>query len=203
MSFGLKINDPASLNMSEDEYWRTLNIKDVQSVTFTCEILPKLWSLYENFSGSLRLLDVGTRTGAGTALIGYLHQKYSLNRIKIEISSIDIDQSYIDYAKIHYPFANFRKGDVFKEESKSYDIVLCSHVIEHVDNPQAFLSELKRVAKAYVILACPYEESNLISGHRNVLDEGFFSLTGASKVDVYRSVTWHQSQACIAIYDVR
>lgn len=203
MPFGLRLTDPTEFNFDDAHYWRTLNIFDVQSITFTCEILPTLWGLYENYEGKLSLLDVGTRTGAGTALIGYLHQTYALNRIKIETSSIDIDGTYVDYARKHYPLANFRVGDLSAVESKSHDIVLCSHVIEHVESPIEFLNDLKRVARQYVILACPYEEKALIPGHLNSIGRKFFTATGAKKVNVYKSVTWHQSPACIAIYDMR
>lgn len=203
MTFGLRIADPAEFGLNDAEYWRTLNIKDVQSITFTCEILPTIWDLYADFSGKLTLLDVGTRTGAGTAIIGYLHQLYSLNRIKIETTAVDIDATYVEYARKHYPFANFKKGDIFKIDSDSYDVVLCSHTIEHVDDPVGFLAQLKRIARQYVILACPFGEKELISGHRNRFDQSFFSETGAQALRVYRSVTWHQSLACVATYDVR
>jgi len=40
-------------------------------------------------------------------------------------------------------------------EDKQFDQVLCSHTIEHVDNPELFLSELNRVGKRVTILIPP------------------------------------------------
>jgi 2-polyprenyl-3-methyl-5-hydroxy-6-metoxy-1,4-benzoquinol methylase len=42
-------------------------------------------------------------------------------------------------------------------EDKSYDIVLCQEVLEHVSNPIAAIKELKRVAKKQLIISIPYE----------------------------------------------
>jgi len=42
--------------------------------------------------------------------------------------------------------------------NKSFDIVLCGEVLEHVLKPEEVLSELKRVAKLYVVLSVPCVE---------------------------------------------
>ncbi len=39
--------------------------------------------------------------------------------------------------------------------SKSFDIVTCFHVLEHVDNPKKTLNELREIARKYVLLAVP------------------------------------------------
>jgi ubiquinone/menaquinone biosynthesis C-methylase UbiE len=38
-------------------------------------------------------------------------------------------------------------GDKFPFEDKEFDYVICSHVLEHVDNADIFLAEVERVAK--------------------------------------------------------
>jgi SAM-dependent methyltransferase len=38
---------------------------------------------------------------------------------------------------------------------KSFDIVTCFHVLEHVDNPRKTLNDLRRLARQYVLLAVP------------------------------------------------
>ena len=38
---------------------------------------------------------------------------------------------------------------------KSFDIVTCFHVLEHVDNPKKTLSELSSISRQYVLLAVP------------------------------------------------
>lgn len=41
--------------------------------------------------------------------------------------------------------------------NKSFDIVLCQEVLEHVPNPVKAMLELKRVAKKQLIISVPYE----------------------------------------------
>lgn len=38
-------------------------------------------------------------------------------------------------------------GSILPFKDKSFDFVICSHVLEHVDEPEKFLNELQRVAK--------------------------------------------------------
>lgn len=38
---------------------------------------------------------------------------------------------------------------------KSYDVVTCFHVLEHVDNPRKTLNDLAAIARHYVVLAVP------------------------------------------------
>jgi SAM-dependent methyltransferase len=39
--------------------------------------------------------------------------------------------------------------------AKSFDVVSCFHVLEHVDNPRLILSQIADIARLYVILAVP------------------------------------------------
>jgi len=41
----------------------------------------------------------------------------------------------------------FYEGDVFPFGDQEFDYVICSHVLEHVENPDVFLKEVQRVAK--------------------------------------------------------
>ncbi|MCB9359424.1 class I SAM-dependent methyltransferase [Candidatus Woesearchaeota archaeon] len=40
-------------------------------------------------------------------------------------------------------------------KNKQFDSVLCSHTIEHVDNPEKFYRELKRVGREIIIVIPP------------------------------------------------
>ena len=54
-------------------------------------------------------------------------------------------------------------GNKLPFKNKSIDVIICRHVIEHVDNPKAFLGELQRVGKRGY-LEWPSIFSELISG---------------------------------------
>jgi 2-polyprenyl-3-methyl-5-hydroxy-6-metoxy-1,4-benzoquinol methylase len=38
---------------------------------------------------------------------------------------------------------------------KSFDVITCFHVLEHVDNPKSVLSTLAKMARSYVVIAVP------------------------------------------------
>jgi hypothetical protein len=38
---------------------------------------------------------------------------------------------------------------------KSFDVVTCFHVLEHVDNPKAVLGAIAKIAKSHVVIAVP------------------------------------------------
>jgi len=66
------------------------------------------------------------------------------------------DVTLADYEPLH---PNIKEEDVqnlsFKD--KSFDIVLCQEVLEHVPNPVQAMKELKRVAKKQLIISVPFE----------------------------------------------
>ncbi|ETW91962.1 MAG: hypothetical protein ETSY2_55150, partial [Candidatus Entotheonella gemina] len=44
---------------------------------------------------------------------------------------------------------------------QSFDVVVLSHVLEHLDNPQAFLSTLSQISKYFYIEVPDFESSHL------------------------------------------
>jgi SAM-dependent methyltransferase len=88
----------------------------------------------------------------------------------------------------------FYNGTKFPFEDNSFDYVICSHVLEHVDDVELFLKEIFRVAKRgyfeYPLL--PYDYLYNIGAHLNFLkfDGHKMYLMKKSKVDLnyYRPV---------------
>jgi SAM-dependent methyltransferase len=200
MSLGIAVGQPEDYGMSAEEYWRIRNIFDVQSMSFATEVLPVLYGLYGAGDHELTLLDVGARTGAGTGLIGYLHQPYAYSRFKIHATALDLDGRYVGYARAHFPNIEYLHADITAPDfDRTFDIVLASHTLEHVGDPDGFLAALQRLAKQHVIIACPFEEENLIAGHVNRFTHDFFSRHAVTTLKVYDSVAWVGSKACIAV----
>jgi 2-polyprenyl-3-methyl-5-hydroxy-6-metoxy-1,4-benzoquinol methylase len=198
---GLPIIEPAALGLSEERYRRLRNVFDVQSYVFTCEILPAFWALYPTGQHHLTLLDVGPRTGAGTGLLQYLHHPESFSRIKLRTTAIDIDSAYKEYAAVHSPDVEYLVGDIFDPGlSRVFDVVLCSHTLEHLTDPLPFLRRLQALSRSWVIVACPFDENDCIPGHLSSIGYDFFEQAGVHALSVYRSLTWHQSMACVAVF---
>ncbi len=57
---------------------------------------------------------------------------------------------------------------------KEFETVLCSHTLEHVDDPQKFFSELKRVGKEVTIVVPPLYD---IFAVFNILEHKYIFLT--------------------------
>ena len=82
-------------------------------------------------------LDVGAGDGRFSKWAGPSHQ----------VTSIDI-----------HPQGSFiEKADFMKKgfTENSFDLVYCSHVIEHVSDFISFAEKLERVSKKYVVVICP------------------------------------------------
>lgn len=85
------------------------------------------------------MLDIGCRD---TSLYVLLKDKY-------EVTLADISPSSDLITKEDVQDLSFR--------DKSFDIVLCQQVLEHVADPVKAIAELKRVAKKQLIITVPYE----------------------------------------------
>lgn len=201
MTLGLQVFEPAALGLTAERYRVLRNVFDTQSYVFYCEMLPHLWNLYPSGYHHLTLLDVGSRTGAGSGLLQQIHHPESFSRIKLNVTALDIEDTYVDYAKAHYPEVEYVVGDIYDPTfSRKFDIVVCSHTLEHVPDPSGFLAQLRSLARGWVVIACPFEEKDLIPGHVNTLDFSFFEKEQAHTTHVYRSLTWHGSMAAIATF---
>lgn len=100
---------------------------------------------------SKKVLDFGCGTGYGTAFLG--RKSFAMG--------IDINSDAIKYAQSKYGRGvTFVKGDVrsiMKLDNDEFDFISSFEVIEHLDNPKLFLSEIKRIVKkdGYFILSTP------------------------------------------------
>ena len=85
------------------------------------------------------VLDIGCRTP-------YLKDQVQMKGM--EYRAVDIDPSEgVEYGDIHkLPY-----------KDNSFDYVICSEVLEHVENPIKAMQELKRVTKKRLIITVPNE----------------------------------------------
>ena len=113
-----------------------------------------MWLIeYIRSCGDLRnILDVGCGEGFSLSLI----QKAG---ILAKLAGVDSSRISLDLGKKEFPNLDLRYGDIYalSAKSKSYDLVLCTEVLEHLENPVQALRELKRVSRKYVIISVPHE----------------------------------------------
>ncbi len=98
------------------------------------------------------ILDVGCGEGF------ILERLYRANIGEKNIG-IDFLEKAVEIGKKERPHLDLRVGDIYKIPFKdnSFDLVICSEVLEHLQDPKKALSELHRVTKKYIILSVPNE----------------------------------------------
>ena len=109
------------------------------------------------------ILDAGC--GEGFTLV-----KLKRNGIGKVLSGVDFLQDAITLGKRMYPGLKLTKGDIYKlpYKDKSFDLVICTEVLEHLEFPEKAIKEVMRVSKKYVLFSVPNEPifqlSNFLRG---------------------------------------
>jgi 2-polyprenyl-3-methyl-5-hydroxy-6-metoxy-1,4-benzoquinol methylase len=171
-----------------------------QSRLFIIDLIPYIYRLYYNWPTDkpVRVLDIGIECGAGTALLAELHNRRSHNYLKMEVTGLDIVEDFRDYISVSSPFVKFVKKDIFDiPDGETWDLVICSHVIEHIKDPFAFIDKLRRLTSKYTIVACPYNETNLRPGHVQTIDEAFISQVAPLEHHIYTNFCWRSRGKCL------
>lgn len=98
------------------------------------------------------VLDAGA--GEGFTLV-----KLARCKIGKRVEGVDNSERAVKIGKKMYPGLNLIQGDIYNLPYKdnSFDIVLCTEVLEHLEDPGRALEELKRVTKKYIMLTVPNE----------------------------------------------
>jgi len=98
------------------------------------------------------ILDVGCGEG------------FTLNRLKEhgigkKLEGLEYSKDAIALGKKLYPGIKIIHGSVYElpYEDNSFDLVLCTEVLEHLEEPAKALKELVRVAKKYLVISVPNE----------------------------------------------
>jgi len=117
-----------------------------------------LWNFFRNLlvliseKKVISILDVGCGEG------------FTLNRLKAnnigeKLEGIEYSEDAIVIGKKIYPEIKITKGNIYKLPYKdnSFDLVLCTEVLEHLENPEEGLRELIRVSKKYLVISVPNE----------------------------------------------
>lgn len=99
-----------------------------------------------------RVLDVGC--GEGFTLKKLQDRKIGVNNVGIDNST-----DAIRLGKKIYPDLNLQKGNIYdiNFKDKSFDLVLCTEVLEHLDDPDKAIEEMKRVSSKYLLFSVPNE----------------------------------------------
>ncbi len=76
----------------------------------------------------------------------------------LTITGYDIDEKALSFAKSLNPEVQYFKGDILTSEfEEKYDIVLCTEVLEHLQDPDQAIRVLQNVAIQACIITVPHE----------------------------------------------
>jgi 2-polyprenyl-3-methyl-5-hydroxy-6-metoxy-1,4-benzoquinol methylase len=172
---------------------------NAQSLQFMIDCLPEIHdAIARCWAGTpLKVLDVGTASGAGANLLGNLYAGGMLG-YQIEVDALELTSSLAAYAKANYPFINYITADALDlPPTPNWDIVLCSHTLEHVERPADFLHHLQYLARSRVLIYTPYNEIDQIEGHINTIDDPFLAAVGAESKRIVTSPAWRPGLSCV------
>lgn len=117
---------------------------------------------FKNFSFLIDSIEYSKVYEAGCGE-GFISQ-YVFNHNKetnsiVQIYASDISENVIIKAKNDYPQIQFYVNTIYdiKENSNSFDLVIASEVLEHLDEPEKAISEIFRISKKYILISVPNE----------------------------------------------
>ncbi len=107
-----------------------------------------------------RVLDLGCGRGRGSSVLA----DYAEKVVAIDISADTISENkrrYVNKGNLVFKEMNAEKLEL---EDNNFDVVISFEVIEHVDNPDIFLREIKRVLKSsgFAFLTTPNRKVRLL-----------------------------------------
>lgn len=98
------------------------------------------------------ILDVGCGEG-------YITKHIKEYKKGINIEGIDYYDDVIEIARKNYPEIKFLQGSIYNlpYSDSTFCLLLSTEVLEHLDNPEKAINEIKRVSKKYCIITVPNE----------------------------------------------
>jgi len=113
----------------------------------TARLDPERIALLNKYVAGKKVLDIGCGTGI---YVDYLAKK------GFEATGVDFVKEFIDFAKKHYQ-GKFLAADAYKLpfKNKSFDTVIMFDVLEHIENEELFLKNIKKICKQRIILIVP------------------------------------------------
>lgn len=126
-------------------------------------------NFFSNLISSIKSLKIESILDAGCGE-GFTMNKLEENGIGKKIEGIEYEKDAINFGKKLFPNLIIKQGSIYKlpYRNRSFDVVICTEVLEHLKEPAKAITEMLRVSKKYLILSVPNDPlfmfSNFIRG---------------------------------------
>jgi len=139
-------------NITKDD---KLAEKYLKAKTIDKSLIDNFYRTIENILneiGAESVLEIGCGPGFST-----LYLSKFLKVRKFEAS--DVDFKMVKEARGRNPFININQESIYKlkRANDSFDLVVSLETLEHLEEPEKALKELKRVTRNYCLLSIPRE----------------------------------------------
>ena len=109
------------------------------------------------------LFYLAQKTNPSKVLDAGCGEGFVIERLRRDLSAdfigLDIESEALKIATDKNPEVNFQEASVYQLPfaDNSFDLVVLSEVLEHLDTPDIALAEIRRVTKQYTIISVPHE----------------------------------------------
>lgn len=96
---------------------------------------------------------------------GFTMNELNKNGIGKEIEGVEYSKDAISLGKKLFPNLTIKQGSVYELPYKddSFDLIVCTEVLEHLGDPKKAIQEMLRVSKKYLIISVPNEPLFMLS----------------------------------------
>lgn len=179
---------------------RTLEYVDAVQVTqemqFAIDCLPLLTKVLKTYPRDkvVSLLDYGPGHCGGANLYATLFRSNSL-WCRVSVDAMDIKAFRKELIQFDYPLVNYSVDNIKDVPlTKQWNLIYCSNVIEHLQDPLPLIADLIDHSDGWVIIYAPFEERELSIGHSATITEDTFSRFNPVSIEIKESLAWEGKQ---------
>jgi len=101
---------------------------------------------------------------------GFTMNKLKENGLGKKIEGIEYEQAAITFGKELFPNLIIKQGSIYSLPYKDsfFDLIICTEVLEHLEDPTKAIREILRVSRKYLIIGVPNEPFFMLSNFSGI-----------------------------------